>query len=105
MWKKILITADDLTITKAKNIERYKWIFNACILKINQAWTLSELINCYEMCNNHWIKTIISQRSWETDSNLISHIAVWLWSNYLKAWAPARERIIKYNELIRISPK
>ena len=103
LWNSIMIVADDLTITKSKNIEKYINLFNACILKLNQAWTLSEFIDSFNMCNKYWIKTIVSQRSWETDSNLISHIAMWLWSNYLKAWAPARERIVKYNELIRIS--
>ena len=102
-WKSIMIVADDLTITKNENINKYKDTFNACILKLNQAWTLSEFMESYNICCKHWIKTIVSQRSWETDSNIISHIAVWLWSDYLKAWAPARERIIKYNELIRIS--
>ena len=38
-----------------------------------------------------------------SDSNIIAHIAVGLGSDYLKAGAPARERIIKYNELLRIT--
>lgn len=105
IWDFIMIVADDLTITKVENIEKYINLFNACILKLNQAWTFSEFINSYNVCKNYWIKTIVSQRSWETDSNLISHIAVWLWSNYLKAGAPARERIVKYNELMRITSK
>ena len=49
------------------------------------------------------IATIISQRSCETDSNILSLLAYGLGSQYVKAGAPARERIVKYNELIRIN--
>lgn len=99
---KILIVADDLTITKKKNIETFHGLFNACILKLNQAGSFSEFIKSYNFCESNGIKTIVSQRSGETDSNVISHIAVGLGADYLKAGAPARERIIKYNELLHI---
>ncbi len=102
LWDKVLIVADDLTITKKKNIETFLGLFNACILKINQAGSFSEFIQSYDFCQKNGIKTIVSQRSGETDSNIISHIAVGLGADYLKAGAPARERIIKYNELLHI---
>jgi enolase len=97
-----LIVADDLTVSKVWNIQKYQEMFNACILKINQARSVSELINSYNYCKKHGIATIISQRSWETDSNILAHLAVGLGCDYFKAWAPARERIVKYNELLRI---
>lgn len=109
-WKKIkdmfgnriLIVADDLTVSTVADLKKYHNDFNACILKVNQAGSISKFIDAYEFCFKNNIKTIISQRSGETDSNIISHLAVGLGSDYLKAGAPARERIVKYNELIRI---
>jgi enolase len=102
---KILIVADDLTVSTTLNLEKYQDCFNACILKVNQAGNVSKLITSYEFCLKNNIQTIVSQRSGETDSNIISHIATGLGSNYIKAGAPARERIVKYNELIRLNYK
>ena len=103
--KKILLVADDLTVTKINNLKTYSGCFNGCILKINQAGSFTELLGAYNFCVENSIMTIISQRSGETDSNLISHIAVGLGSDYFKSGAPARERIVKYNELMRIADK
>lgn len=100
---KILIVADDLTNSTLSYLKKYEKCFNACILKINQAGSISKLIESYKFCVKNNIKTVISQRSGETDSNIITHLANGLSSDYIKAGAPARERIIKYNELIRIA--
>lgn len=105
MRDKILIVADDLTISKLTNLKKYKECFNACALKINQCGSFTNLESSHRFCADNGIKTIISQRSGETDSSVISHIAVGLGSDFLKAGAPARERIIKYNELLRITSK
>lgn len=99
---KILITGDDLIVTNIKYLEKYKDSINACILKINQVGTFTDLMKAYHFCMKNNIKTIISQRSGETDSDIISHVAIGLGSDYIKAGAPARERIIKYNSLLRI---
>jgi len=99
---RVLIVGDDLIVTNIKYLEKYKDSINACILKINQVGTFTDLIKAYHFCIKNNIKTIISQRSGETDSDIISHVAVGLGSNYIKAGAPARERIIKYNSLLRI---
>ncbi|PLX25932.1 hypothetical protein C0580_01045 [Candidatus Parcubacteria bacterium] len=103
LGKKILIVADDLTNSTLNYIDKYKDCFNACILKVNQATSISKLMESYKFCVKNKIKTIISHRSGEVDSNIISHLASGLASDYIKAGAPARERIVKYNELIRIS--
>src|SRR5680860_1429914 len=99
---KVLITGDDLIVTNIKYLEMHKDSIDACILKINQVGTFTDLMKTYHYCMKNNIKTIISQRSGETDSDIISHIAVGLGSSYIKAGAPARERIIKYNSLLRI---
>ena len=103
LGKKILIVADDLTVSKMFNLKKFKKCFNACVLKINQSGNFTELIKAYNYCVKNNIKIVISQRSGETDSNIIAHIATGLGSHYFKAGAPARERIIKYNELLRIT--
>lgn len=103
MGHKILIVADDLTVSKLLNLEKYPQCFNACILKINQSGNFTELIKAFDYCVKNNIQTIVSQRSGETDSNIVAHMAVGLGGDYMKAGAPARERIIKYNELLRIT--
>lgn len=103
LGNRISIVADDLTVSTVEHLKKYYNCFNACILKINQAGSVSNLIDAYKFCSKNNIQTIISQRSGETDSNMISHLAVGLGSDYLKAGAPARERIVKYNELLRIA--
>lgn len=99
----LMIVADDITISKINNIKKYEKCFNACILKINQAGCFTELLDSLRFCNENDIKTIISQRSGETDSSILPHLAVGLGADYMKSGAPARERIVKYNELLRIS--
>jgi enolase len=99
---KVLIVGDDLTVSNIKYLEEHKDCINACILKINQVGTVTGLIEAYNFCEANSIQTIISQRSGETDSDIISHLSVGLGSNFIKAGAPARERIIKYNTLLRL---
>lgn len=98
----ILIVGDDLTVTNINYLEKYKDCINACILKVNQIGTFSDFMKAYLFCKTNGIITIISQRSGETDSNILTHIATGLGSNYIKAGAPARERIVKYNTLLRL---
>jgi enolase len=96
------VVADDLTVTKLEYTKKYLGLYNSCILKVNQVGTVSGLIETFKFCKQNNIKTIISQRSGETDSNILPHLAVGLGADYMKAGAPARERIIKYNELLRM---
>lgn len=98
----VLITGDDLIVSNVKYLEMHKDCINACILKINQVGTFTDLMKAYSFCRENNIKTIISQRSGETDSDIISHIAVGVGSDFIKSGAPARERIIKYNSLLRM---
>lgn len=96
------VVADDLTVTKIEYAKEYLGLYNSCILKVNQVGTVSELIEILMFCKENNIKTIVSHRSGETDSNILPHLAIGLGADYMKAGAPARERIVKYNELIRI---
>lgn len=102
LGSKIDVVADDLTVSNINYAKQHKDLFNSCVLKVNQVGTVSELIETLKFCKQNNIKTIISQRSGETDSNILPHLAVGLGADYMKAGAPARERIVKYNELLRI---
>lgn len=99
---KILIVADDLTVSNIKYLKKYLGCFNTCILKCNQIGNITDLVKSFHFCQKNNIKTIISQRSGETDSSILTHLSIGLGSDYIKAGAPARERIIKYNELLRL---
>lgn len=100
--KDIDVVADDLTVTNLQYAKEYLGLYNNCILKVNQVGTVSGLVDTARFCKQNRIKTIVSQRSGETDSNILPHLAVGLGANYMKAGAPARERIIKYNEMLRM---
>lgn len=99
---RVKIVSDDLTVTDPALILEHHDHLDACVLKINQAGHVSKLIEAFQQCKTAQIETIISQRSGETDSNILAHLAAGLGADYMKAGAPARERIVKYNELIRI---
>lgn len=99
----IRVVADDLTVTDVAHLERCVGMYDACILKVNQIGSVSGLLAAFRFCRAHRVDSIVSQRSGETDSPILAHLAVGLGAEYMKAGAPARERILKYNELMRIS--
>jgi enolase len=64
------------------------------------------MLETIKLAKQNKIKTIISHRSGETESNLISHFAVGLNLGQIKCGSMSRlDRISKYNELIRIEEK
>jgi enolase len=99
-----IVIGDDLTSSSPNRLMLaiQNKALDGIILKINQCGTLSELGTCYSLAKKHSVFTVISHRSSETDSDFIMHLAVGLGSDFVKAGACARERIIKYNTLIRI---
>lgn len=105
LGKKILLVGDDIYVT---NIEKLKKGIelkssNAILIKPNQIGTLTETLECIEFAKQSGFKCIISHRSGETESAFISHLAVGTGVGLMKSGAPSRgERIVKYNELIRI---
>lgn len=100
--KGILIVADDLTVSQKKRIDHCKGCFNAVIIKPNQVGNVTSMFEAIKEAEKQNSKIIISQRSGETDSSIIADIAINVGSEYIKAGAPARERIIKYNYLLRM---
>jgi enolase len=105
LGKKILIVGDDLYVTNlsrlAKGIEL--GASNAILIKPNQIGTLTETLKCMEFAKSNGYKCVVSHRSGETESTFISHLTVGTHAGLMKSGAPSRmERVVKYNELIRI---
>jgi len=48
------------------------------------------------------MEVVVSQRSQETDQSILVDLAVGMGADMLKAGCISRERIIKYNRLMRI---
>lgn len=98
------IVGDDLTVTNHKFIERYsrEEAISGVIIKPNQVGTISEACEAMRVAKERGIKTIVSHRSGETDDNFIIHLAKAGAADGVKIGAPTRERIYKFNELIRL---
>ncbi len=76
---------------------------NATLIKPNQAGTLTKTFEVINFANKYNLSQIISHRTGETPDSFISHLAVALNINQIKAGSIYRgERGAKYNELIRI---
>ncbi|MBI4722681.1 MAG: phosphopyruvate hydratase [Candidatus Stahlbacteria bacterium] len=102
---KILIIGDDLYVTNCSRLKKGIELkaSNAILIKPNQIGTLTETLNCIKIAKGNGYKCVISHRSGETESTFISHLAVGTGVGFIKSGAPSRmERVVKYNELIRI---
>jgi len=112
-WPKLLekiggkfpLIADDLTVTNTKIWQEAieKKAANAILIKLNQAGTVSETIECCKLAiaNNFW--TITSHRGGgETNDTFMVDLAVAVGSEYIKVGPTRGERVEKYNRLMRI---
>ncbi|MGI0003484.1 MAG: phosphopyruvate hydratase [Nitrosopumilaceae archaeon] len=104
-FPKILITADDLTVTNKQILKKAikAKSCNAAILKVNQAGSLYDALEFADEANNNSIKLITSHRSGESIDSHISHIGIATNSKMLKVGVVGGERVSKLNELIRLS--
>lgn len=98
------VVGDDLTTTHSKLIERFaeQKRIKGVIIKPNQIGTVSEACAAMRVAKKHGVKTIVSHRSGETDDTFIIHLAKAGAADGVKIGAPVRERITKFNELIRV---
>lgn len=98
------VVGDDLTTTHPKLIERFaeQKRINAVIIKPNQIGTVSEACAAIRAAKKTGVRTIVSHRSGETDDTFIIHLAKAAVADGVKIGAPARERMTKFNELIRV---
>lgn len=102
---KIQIVGDDLFVTNKNLLATgiQKGLANAILIKLNQIGTVSEAIETIELAKKYNYAQIISHRSGEVEDNIIADLAVALNISQIKCGSVCRgERIMKYNELLRI---
>ncbi|MFA6407108.1 MAG: hypothetical protein WCV80_00180 [Candidatus Paceibacterota bacterium] len=99
-----IIVGDDLTTTNQAEIEMHTadGAVNGVIIKPNQIGTISETCAALKVARMHGAKTIVSHRSGETEDVFIIHLAKAANADGVKIGAPAKERLLKFNELIRL---
>lgn len=105
LGNKIQLVGDDLFVTNTKKLKLgiQKQAGNAILIKLNQIGTVSEALDAIEMAHRNGFRTVISQRSGETEDTFIADFSVAVNSGQIKTGAPCRtERVAKYNELLRI---
>ena len=105
LGENIMIVGDDLYTTNIETVNKgiqNKWA-NSLLLKVNQIGTITEAIEAAKVMFENNMDVIVSHRSGETTSTLISDLAVGIGAKYIKTGAPARgERVAKYNRLLQI---
>lgn len=102
---KVLLIGDDFLVTKVERLKEaiQKVSCNAVLIKVNQAGTLTEAVDCVKVAKENKIKTVISHRSGETTDDFIADLAVGVGADYIKSGSVCRgERVAKYNRLLRI---
>ena len=105
LGKKVQIVGDDIFVTNVKRLKRgiKERTANSILIKLNQIGTLTETLETIDVARKAGFTAVISHRSGETESVIISHLAVGAGTGLIKSGAPSRgERVAKYNELMRI---
>ena len=98
------VVGDDLTVTDPALIEKFskEKLISGVIIKPNQIGTLTEACQAIRVAQENGLKTIVSHRSGETEDSFIIHLAKAAGVDAVKIGAPVRERISKFDELIRL---
>ena len=105
LGNKVQLVGDDLFVTNPKRLGRgiEKNVANAILIKPNQIGTLTETLYTIQKAKQNGYKTVISQRSGETEDTTIADIAVGVNAGQIKTGAPCRtDRVSKYNRLLYI---
>ena len=102
---KFPLIADDLTVTNTKLWQKCidMKAATAILIKLNQAGTLTETIDCCLLARKYNFPTIPSHRGGgETNDTFMVDLAVAVGSAYIKVGPTRGERVCKYNRLMRI---
>lgn len=102
---RVQIIGDDYLVTNAALVEAAAeaGACNAVLIKVNQAGTVTQSLDCLEMARVKGFRGVVSARSGETEDVSISHLSVGLNAGQLKVGSFARsERMAKWNECLRI---
>lgn len=105
LGEKVQLVGDDLFVTNPERLQRGidQKAANALLVKVNQIGSLTETLDAVDMATRAGYRSMMSHRSGETESTVISDLAVATNCGQIKSGAPARgERVNKYNQLIRI---
>ncbi len=98
--------ADDLTVT---NLKRWRKAIemkaaNAILIKLNQAGSVTETIDCCVEAKENSMWTVPSHRGGgESNDTFMVDLAVAVGSEYIKVGPTRGERVCKYNRLMRIA--
>jgi enolase len=102
---KFPLIADDITVTntalwqKAIDLK----VATAILIKLNQAGTLTETVDCCLLALKYSLPTVPSHRGGgETNDTFMIDLAVAVNSAYIKVGPTRGERVCKYNRLMRI---
>ena len=102
---KFPLIADDLTVTNTKLWQKAIEMkaATAILIKLNQAGTLTETVDCCLLANEHGLMTMPSHRGGgETNDTFLVDLAVAVNSAYIKVGPTRGERVCKYNRLMKI---
>lgn len=99
------IFGNDLTQTNLRRVGLAidKKAGNTIGLRLNQAGTLSDIIEAFKQLKANGFGVVVSDRWGDTDDLFLADLVVGLSAGQLKCGAPVRcERIGKYNQVLRI---
>ena len=99
------LIADDLTVTNTKLLQKAIEMkaSTAILIKLNQAGTLTETVDCCLLASKNNLMTMPSHRGGgETNDTFMVDLAVAVGSAYIKVGPTRGERVCKYNRLMRI---
>lgn len=102
---KFPLIADDLTVTSLKLWKQAieKKAATAILIKLNQAGTLTETVDCCLEANKNGFWSVPSHRGGgETNDTFMVDLAVAVGGEYIKVGPTRGERVCKYNRLMRI---
>jgi len=103
---KFTLIADDLTVTNTKLLQKAIEMkaATAILIKLNQAGTLTETMDCCLLARQNNFMTMPSHRGGgETNDTFMVDLAVAIGSEYIKVGPTRGERVCKYNRLMRIA--
>ncbi len=102
---KFPLIADDLTVTNTNLWKQAieKKAATAILIKLNQAGTLTETVDCCMLARENNLPTMPSHRGGgETNDTFMVDLAVAVGSDFIKVGPTRGERVCKYNRLMRI---
>ncbi len=104
LGNRLELAGDDLFVTSADQLREgiLASVANAIVIKPNQVGTVTETLETIALAQASGYATVIAQRAGETEDTSICDLAVATGCVQIKAGAPSRERVAKYNRLLRI---